>query len=425
MSEKRKDKKGRLLRRGEAQRSDGMYMYRYNDIDGVRRTIYSWKLVETDKLPPNKKPCVSLREQEQKLERDLIDGVKTFQVAKTTVNDIFDQFISTKQGVKASTYSSYCDIYRRHVRTGFGTKKITSVRYSDVKKFYMSLHDEARLKPGSIRLINAILNSVFLLALRDGYIKSNPVSQVYNELKKQNAWEQEKQHSLTVPQQITLMQFINDSHIYRKWRNIVTILLGTGCRVGEIAGLTWSDCDFSENLISINHNLIMCKGKDGSPPRYSISTPKSKSGNRTIPMLKDVRKALLNERLLQTIKRVEPQTIDGYADFVFRNRNGNAFNPTDISKAIVRIIDAYNHQEKQKAESESRDPILLPHFTAHNLRHTFCTRLCENETNLKVIQEIMGHSSISITMDVYNETTKDQKMASFSHLEGKVLVQKT
>ena len=58
----------------------------------------------------------------------------------------------------------------------------------------------------------------------------------------------------------------------------------------------------------------------------------------------------------------------------------------------------------------------------HNLRHTFCTRFCENETNLKVIQEIMGHADISTTMNIYNEATKEKKKESFANLEGKVKI---
>ena len=66
-------------------------------------------------------------------------------------------------------------------------------------------------------------------------------------------------------------------------------------------------------------------------------------------------------------------------------------------------------EEIQLAKEENREPVLLPHFTAHHLRHTFCTRFCENETNLKVIQEIMGHSDISTTMDIYAEATDEKK----------------
>ena len=68
------------------------------------------------------------------------------------------------------------------------------------------------------------------------------------------------------------------------------------------------------------------------------------------------------------------------------------------------------------ANQEQREPQLLPHFSAHTLRHTFCARFCEHETNLKVIQEIMGHASITTTMDVYNHVTLEQKIASFKRL---------
>ena len=74
--------------------------------------------------------------------------------------------------------------------------------------------------------------------------------------------------------------------------------------------------------------------------------------------------------------------------------------------------------ETQKATEEDREPVLLPHFSNHNLRHTFCTRLCENESNIKVIQSIMGHSDIRTTMDIYAEVTKDKIHSVFQGLNG-------
>lgn len=79
-----------------------------------------------------------------------------------------------------------------------------------------------------------------------------------------------------------------------------------------------------------------------------------------------------------------------------------------------------NAKEGEDAKAERREPELLPHFSCHHLRHTFCTRFCENKTNLKIIQEIMGHADITTTMDIYNEATKDKKMESFAGLEGKI-----
>ena len=73
------------------------------------------------------------------------------------------------------------------------------------------------------------------------------------------------------------------------------------------------------------------------------------------------------------------------------------------------------------AKKEHREPVLLPNFSAHSLRHTFCTRLCERETNLKVIQSIMGHKDIQTTMDIYAEATEEKKQETFGCNNGCIL----
>ena len=83
--------------------------------------------------------------------------------------------------------------------------------------------------------------------------------------------------------------------------------------------------------------------------------------------------------------------IDGFRDFVFSTSEGNAYTPESVNRAIKRVYEDYNKKEKEASEKEDRETLLLPHFSAHNLRHTFCTRLCENESNLKVIQAVRGH----------------------------------
>ena len=90
-----------------------------------------------------------------------------------------------------------------------------------------------------------------------------------------------------------------------------------------------------------------------------------------------------------------------------------------LNRAIERARVAYNKDEIEIAEKEDREPLIIPHFSAHHLRHTFCTRLCENESNLKVIQSIMGHSDITTTMDVYAEATQEKKQEIVANLQGK------
>ena len=82
-------------------------------------------------------------------------------------------------------------------------------------------------------------------------------------------------------------------------------------------------------------------------------------------------------------------------------------------------MDACNEQEQEQAKKEHREAVLVPYFSVHQLRHTFCTRFCENETNVKVIQEIMGHKDIQTTMNIYAEATREKKQQTMEQLEGK------
>ena len=156
---------------------------------------------------------------------------------------------------------------------------------------------------------------------------------------------------------------------------------------------------------------------------FSVTSPKTTAGYRIIPMLPEVKQAILNEKKYQEEVGLTCQaSIDGYTDFIFLNRNGFAHNPQTINRTIKRITLAYNEEEIERAERERRAPVLLPNFSCHNLRHTFATRYCENETNLKVIQEIMGHKDIATTMEIYAEATKEAKVKSFEDLCGKIKI---
>lgn len=414
VSEKRRDSKGRILRTGESQRADGKYEYKYVDAKGVRRSLYSWRLVPSDKVPPKKYDCEALRDMEAKVVRDTQDGINSFVAARLTLNDFWEDYISTKYELKASTRTNYKYMYDKYVRGSIGVRDIASVRYSDVKRFYGELLQHG-FKPNSVEIIQTILHPVFNVAVKDGYIRINPTDGVIAELKKSNEWEKPKRHALTVPEQESFVDFVTSSKTYSHWSNLFTVLLGTGMRIGECLGLRWEDCDFKSKIINVNHNLIYRTTEDRKMELH-ITTPKTKAGVRIIPMFDDVKRALLAERLRQMEHGFTLTEIDGYSGFIFQNRNQEVLNPHVVNRAIYRIIRDHNIQAKEKGATQ------LPHFSVHNLRHTFCTRLCENEPNIKIIQEIMGHRNIETTMDVYNEATKEKKIESFANLEGKIKI---
>lgn len=414
MSEKRRDNKGRLLRTGESQRADGKYEYKYVDAKGVRRSLYSWRLVPSDKVPPKKYACEVLRDMEAKVVRDTQDGINSFVAVRLTLDDFWEDYISTKYELKASTRTNYKYMYDKYVKGSIGMQDIASIKYSDIKKFYGELLKHG-FKPNSVEIIQTILHPVFNVAVKDGYIRINPTDGVIAEIKKSNDWERPKRHALTVPEQEAFIDFVVQSSTYHHWINLFTVLLDTGMRIGECLGLRWDDCDFNGKIINVNHNLIYQITEAGNM-ELRITTPKTKAGIRIIPMFDDVKRALLDERLKQMEHGFTVTKVDGYSGFIFQNRFQEVLNPHVVNRAIYRIIRDYNIEAKEK------NAVQLPHFSVHNLRHTFCTRLCENEPNIKIIQEIMGHRNIETTMDVYNEATKEKKIESFASLEGKIKI---
>lgn len=422
MAEKKRDNRGRVLKTGEAQRADGRYMYRYTDAGGVKRCIYSWKLVQTDKAPSGKKCDASLREMEKALQRDKDDGINSHRACKTTLNEFYDEYIETKYELKQSTRTNYKYMYTKYVHDEIGGMSIGALKYSDIKRFYIHLIKDLGFKPNSVEIIQTILHPVFQTAVRDGYIRFNPTDGVIADIKKSHDWEKPKRRALTVPQQNRLIEFVTNSTQYRHWKPLITVMLGTGARVGEICGLRWCDLDYEQNLIHIDHNLIY-RVQDGGSMELHITTPKTKAGTRIIPMFREVREALIAEHTRQLEEEgLCKASVDGFSNFIFQTRYGDPMNPHIINRALVRIIREANREELARAEANGTEPLLLPYFSSHNLRHTFCTRLCENEQNLKVVQEIMGHRNIETTMDVYNEATKEKKMESFANLEGKIRI---
>ena len=147
-----------------------------------------------------------------------------------------------------------------------------------------------------------------------------------------------------------------------------------------------------------------------------VSKPKTDAGIRTIPMLDVVFDAFEMIREEQDESGTFDVELDGMRGFIFVNRYGSVQTPQSVNRTIKRIICSHNSEEVVNAKREQREPVILPDFSCHHLRHTFCTRLCEHETNLKVIQDIMGHRNIETTMDIYAEATDQKKQESFNNL---------
>ena len=163
----RKDGKGRVLRKGEGYRKgDGRYSYVYIDPLGKKRTIYA-------------KSLVKLREREEQLQKDQLDGLDIYVAGKADVNFLFDRYISTKTELRSTTYSNYLYTWNHFIRDTFGKKKVRDVKYSDVLFFYTDLINNQGLQINTLETINTVLRPTFQLAVRDDIIRKNPVDGAY------------------------------------------------------------------------------------------------------------------------------------------------------------------------------------------------------------------------------------------------------
>ena len=133
-------------------------------------------------------------------------------------------------------------------------------------------------------------------------------------------------------------------------------------------------------------------------------------------MMDPVYQVLKDEYERQNEEGFCEEFVDGMTNFVFTNRFGMPHNPAAVNRAIKRIVEKHNAEEEVKARKQRREPIMIPKFSNHILRHTFASRFCENETNIKVIQEVMGHADVSTTMNIYAEVNSSVTKSSIQNL---------
>lgn len=407
MAEKRKDNKGRNLLKGEGQRSNGRYYFQYKDTLGHAKVVYDWDLSE-------------LRKKEKQIIRDLEDGINGT-ASKMTLNQLFDLYISLKDSgsLKETSKNNYIGMWNCNLRDSeLGNAEIKNIKTSHIMKFYKELKDK-RLSNSTIKFFHTILVSCFNLALDDDMIRKNPVKKECIKPYKGGAKVKE---ALTREEQRILLDFMENSNIYNSYVPMIKYMIGTACRIGEVIGITWDDVDMKNKKIFIDHQLIYKKAPDGKT-KFMITDTKSESGHREIPITNDIYNALADQRQYKMFMGTpRDYTVDGYSKFIFTTKSGKPIAPNGFNNAMKNVVEAYNKRETMMAESDNRQPVLLPHISAHTFRHTGCTRMAEAGIDIKVLQRIMGHSDISITMDVYNHVNDDRIQNELEKLESMMAV---
>lgn len=386
MSGKRRDNKNRILRTGESQRSDGKYMYRYVDANGKTQCLYSWKLVKTDILPAGKKDNGALRELEKKVQRDLDDEIIP-DGDGFTVLSLVKKYISQKTGVKNTTRAGYGTVVNLLTADPFGNKRIDKVKLSDAKAWLIKLQQEKQKSYSTIHTIRGVVRPAFQMAVDDDILRKNPFEfQLATVLVNDSV----TREAITRKEERTFLEFIkNDTH-YSKYYDGMYVLFKTGMRISEFTGLTLSDLDMKNRTINIDHQLQ----KTGT--LVYIDTTKTYAGKRVIPMTDGVYEAFKNILAARPKFKVEPM-IDGYSGFLWFDKDGKPMVAMHWEKYFQHAVNKYNSIYR----------IQLPKITPHVCRHTYCSNMAKSGMNPKVLQYLMGHSDISVTLNTYTHLKLD------------------
>lgn len=382
MSEKRKDHRGRILRTGEGQRANLTYFYRYH----MKRST-KWYYVYARTLD-------ELRRKEEQIQRDLLDGID-FSGGEITVIQLAERYLNLRRGLKENSKRAYAATLNRIRESPIGQRKIRNVKLSDAKTWFVALHDEG-LKQNTIGVIQSVLRPAFEMAVDDDMIRKNPFKFKLSDVVPNDAY---VRSALTKAQQERYLQFIRD-YGHGNYYDDIVILLGTGLRVSELYGLTKADIDFDRRCIHVKKQL--CRTADKP---YFIAPPKTKSGIRSIPMTDSVYMAFRRVIENRGSPKVE-MMVDGYSGFLFLDKD-------DRPKVAMHLENYMRLMQKKYVKLYGNT---LPTVSPHVLRHTFCTNAQQAMLDVKSLQYIMGHSTASVTLDVYTHSDFESAERAFHRI---------
>jgi len=391
---KRRDNKGRVLQMGESQQDDGRYVYRYTTPTGKRKSVYSWRLTASDSTPAGRRYEKSLREKIRDIEKQLRLEVYCEDL---TVCELVEKYIMTKTGVKHNTRTGYKYVQNILAKEPFGQRKIASIKTSDAKIFLISMQEAGR-GYSTICTVRGVLRPAFQMATDDDMIVKNPFQ---FELHTVVVNDSVKRDALTREQERKFLQFIAEDEHYSRYYDAFFILFKTGLRISEFCGLTIRDIDFKKNVIKVNHQLQRIGGK-----QYVCEKTKTDNGVREVPMKPEVIaafKRIINSR---PKPKIEP-IIDGYSGFLFLDSKDRPKVALHWEKYFQLSVEKYNSIYR----------VQLPKITPHVCRHTFCTNMAKSGMNPKVLQYIMGHGDISVTLDTYTHIKAEDAIAEMERLD--------
>ncbi len=301
--------------------------------------------------------------------------------AKDTVAAYFDKWMKEYQlnKLKPSSYDRLESTVLTHVLPNLGKLRMDKVTRDKIQSLINSLHIEKDLSYSSIKKVYVALNACFTHALTNDVVLKNPCIGVT--LPPATA----KQVLALTPNETKMLKselsktYSNGKPIYI-FAPAFLLILNTGLRIGEALSLSWEDVDFKNKCISVNKNAIMARQRDkkGSRARgYKLLTqnsPKTDKSNRIIPINNSAEEAL---KALKTNNNTE---------YVIVNSRKHRVLPSNFERSF--------HAALKNANIDGK-------YGVHSLRHTFASLMFANGVDVKIVSELLGHSTVKITYDIY------------------------
>ena len=391
-----KDLKGRELGKNIGQRKDGRYIGRYTDYYGRRQTIYDNNLKEL-KIKLNK----------AMFNKDLNNG--TANIKNLNFHDMFLIWFDYKRDIlKESTLANYENVYYRHIKPSIGDIRLTNIDKKLLRRLFGKLQQQDVSKK-YLEIMKNIINNVFKYSIELEYLTYNPCEKLELKLTQREVNQNVKKDRIKfLTQKQTEVLFDYAKKMKKKALPLYQIIVLTGMRIGEAICLRWEDVDFENKIIAVTKTFS--HAKSNSIDSYTLTqTPKSKTSARKIPLCEDA------------VKLLEEQRKSRYTndEFVFISAKGQPYRTTqNFNIGLKKLIERYNMTEMERSQKENRTPFLLPVISIHALRHTFATMCFKQGIPPKIVQTYLGHSTLSITMDLYTHVTDESLSQDIEKING-------
>jgi integrase len=358
-----KDLKRKELGMGLSQQKDGLYVARYTDRFGKRQTKRFKKMQEARKWLADS------------TYRD--ESSNPLFPQQMTVDSWFDQWIEMKKvSIRPGTIDTYTARYMKSISPVIGDMKISEVKPLHCQMILNKMNE--RYHNGTIKQTRIVLHNLFEDARDNDIIQSNPMKRSY---KCEGGIPKKEREALTEQELKLFLKGIEGHRFEIQYR----FILQTSCRIGELIGIQWSDIDYENRCLYIRRTMSY-KYKTHS---WRSGSPKSQASRRTIPLTDEAIRLLEMQREKNNNLKVFPKE---YAEYVF------------IDEAGLIKQGSYDAALKKKLCHKCGIKII----SVHQLRHTFATRCVMGGMPIKVLQSILGDSSIDVVMNYYVHTTREE-----------------